>query len=51
MWRNYLKVALRSLFKQKGLTFINIFGLSIGMACFSLFLLYAINEFSYDRWA
>ncbi|GJM35667.1 MAG: ABC transporter permease [Saprospiraceae bacterium] len=50
MWRNYLKVALRSLFKQKGLTFINILGLSIGMACFSLFLLYAINEFSYDRW-
>src|SRR6478609_5395058 len=49
MLKNYFKIALRNLQQQKTLTFINISGLSIGMACFSLFLLYAVNEFSYDR--
>jgi putative ABC transport system permease protein len=48
MIKNYLKIAFRSLLKQKGLAFINVFGLSIGLACFSLFLLYAVNEFSFD---
>ena len=49
MIKHYLKIAFRNLVKQKGLAFINIAGLSIGLACFSLFLLYAINEFSFDR--
>lgn len=49
MIKNYFKVAIRNLFKQKGLSLINILGLSIGLACFSLFLLYAINELTYDR--
>lgn len=49
MIRHYLKIALRSLSRQKGLAFINIIGLSLGVACFLLFLLYAVNEFSYDR--
>jgi putative ABC transport system permease protein len=31
------------------LAFINIFGLSVGIACFSLFLLYAVNELTYDQ--
>ncbi|MFC0518725.1 ABC transporter permease [Mucilaginibacter angelicae] len=48
MIRNYLKIAFRTLAKQKTLSFINIFGLSVGIACFSLFMLYAINEFSFD---
>lgn len=48
MLKNYFKIALRSLTKQKQLAFINIFGLSVGIACFSLFMLYAINEFSFD---
>ncbi len=48
MFRNYLKIALRTLAKQKALSFINIFGLSVGIACFSLLMLYAINEFSFD---
>lgn len=49
MFQNYIKIALRNLLKQKGLTFINVLGLSIGLACFSLFMLYAVNEFSFDR--
>lgn len=49
MLRHYFKIAWRNLVKQKGLAFINIAGLSIGLACFILFLLYAVHEFSYDR--
>lgn len=49
MIRHYIKIAFRNLARQKALAFINIAGLSIGLACFSLFLLYAVNEFSYDR--
>src|SRR4029078_10680847 len=49
MLKHYFKIALRNLSRQKGLAFINILGLSIGLACFSLFLLYAVNEFNFDR--
>src|SRR5687768_4050494 len=49
MLKHYLKIALRNLARQKVLAGINIFGLSIGIACFSLFLLYTVYEFSYDR--
>ena len=49
MLEHYFKIALRSLGKQKVLTFINISGLTIGLACFILFLLYAVNEFNFDR--
>ena len=46
---NYIKTALRNIRGQKALAGINILGLSIGLACFSLFQLYVIHEFSYDR--
>jgi putative ABC transport system permease protein len=49
MVKIYFKIAIRNLAKQKTLAFINIFGLSVGLACFSLFMLYAVNEFSFDR--
>jgi putative ABC transport system permease protein len=49
MIKHYFKIALRNLGRQKVLSFINVFGLSVGLACFSLFLLYAVNEFSFDR--
>ncbi|THU34847.1 FtsX-like permease family protein [Niastella caeni] len=49
MIKHYIKIAFRNLAQQKVLTGINISGLSIGIACFSLFLLYAVHEFSYDR--
>ena len=49
MFFNHLKVAIRTIWRQKGLSVINFLGLSIGIACFSLFLLYAVNEFSFNR--
>jgi len=49
MIKHYFKIALRNLGRQKVLSFINISGLSIGLACFALFLLYSVNEFSFDR--
>src|SRR6186713_880420 len=50
MLKHYVRIAIRNLARLKVLTFINVFGLSVGLACCSLFLLYAVNEFSYDRW-
>jgi len=49
MLKHYFKTAIRNLAKQKVLAGINILGLSIGLACFILFLLYAVNEFTFDR--
>src|SRR5688572_13341662 len=49
MIKHHFKIALRSLRRQKVLSFINVLGLSLGLACFILFLLYSVNEFSYDR--
>ena len=46
---SYLKIAVRNLMKQKGLAFINVFGLSVGLAAFVLFMIYALNEFSFDK--
>ncbi|MBN2246373.1 MAG: ABC transporter permease [Candidatus Aminicenantes bacterium] len=48
MIKNYLKTAVRNLFKHKGYTFINILGLAIGMAACLLILLYVRHELSYD---
>jgi len=46
---NYLKIAIRNLKKNKGYSFINIFGLTIGIACCVIILLYIRNELSYDK--
>src|ERR1700722_8648868 len=48
MLKNYLIVAWRNLARQKGLSFISIFGLALGIACFSVLVLYAMNEFGFD---
>src|SRR5215475_14077894 len=50
MLRNYFKVALRGLLKNKVFSFINIFGLSIGILCCMLIVLYLHDELSYDSY-
>lgn len=49
MIKNYFKTAFRNLSRQKTLAFINVFGLSFGIAFFILLLLYSVNELSFDR--
>ncbi len=50
MIRNLLKHSLRSLKKQKGYVAINIFGLSIGIACSLIIALFVFHELSYDQY-
>src|SRR6188474_3352594 len=49
MLRNYLKIAWRNLAKNKVFSFINIFGLSVGLTCCILISLYIYHEISYDK--
>jgi putative ABC transport system permease protein len=49
MFKNYLKIVLRSMKKYKGYSFINIGGLAVGLACFILISLWINFEISYDR--
>lgn len=49
MVKTYFKIALRNLAKHKVNTFINVIGLSIGMACCLLIVLYVTDELSFDR--
>ncbi len=50
MISNFFKIAWRNLVKHKTFSFINIFGLAIGLACFLLIALYVVDELSYDRY-
>ncbi len=50
MYKNYLKVAFRNLWKNKTFSFVNLVGLAIGLACFLLIALYVTDELSYDRY-
>jgi putative ABC transport system permease protein len=49
MFKNYFIVAWRNLSRNKIYSFINIAGLSIGLACAMLIILYVKDEVSYDR--
>ena len=49
MLKNYFKVAVRNLLRNKGFSIINISGLAIGMASAILILLWIQDEMSYDR--
>jgi hypothetical protein len=47
MFRNYFKTTFRSLWRNKGYSFLNIFGLAIGIACLLIFLVIQF-ETSFD---
>src|SRR6476659_285351 len=50
MLRNYLKIAIRNLWKNKTFSFINIAGLATGLGCFLLIALYVLDELSFDKY-
>jgi putative ABC transport system permease protein len=49
MFRNYLTTAWRNLIRHGLYSFLNVFGLALGMAVSILILLYVAHELSYDR--
>ena len=49
MFRNYFKIAIRNLVKHKAYSFINIFGLALGISVCILILLFVKDELSYDK--
>ncbi|MEO8568379.1 MAG: ABC transporter permease, partial [Ginsengibacter sp.] len=48
--KNYFKIAWRNLAKYKFISFINLFGLTVGLTCCLLITTYVLNELSYDRY-
>ena len=50
MIKNYFKIAWRNLSRNKAFSFINIFGLAIGLATCLLITLFVTDELSYDRY-
>jgi len=48
MIKNYLKTAFRSLVKNRSYSFLNIFGLAIGIACAALIFLWVESERTYN---
>ncbi|HBX66358.1 MAG TPA: hypothetical protein DEG32_09430, partial [Balneolaceae bacterium] len=49
MFKNYFKIALRNLFKNRLYSVINILGLSVGLGCVMLITVYVMHELSYDK--
>ena len=49
MIRNYLKIAWRTMMRNKGYSFINIFGLTLGITCAALLVLYIQDEMTFDQ--
>ena len=49
MFKNYLKIAWRNLWRNKSFSFINILGLTIGITCTILILLWVQDELNYDK--
>lgn len=50
MLKNYFKIAWRNLMKYKFISFINLFGLTVGLTCCLLITAYILNELSYDKY-
>ncbi len=49
MMKNHLKIALRNMQRHRGFAFINIFGLSVGMACCLMIFLFVRDELSFEK--
>jgi len=49
MFRNYIKIAFRTIWKHRGYSLINVIGLAVGLACALFILLWVQDELSYDR--
>jgi len=49
MIKNFFKITFRNIYRNKVYSFINIAGLSIGIACFMLIALFVKDELSFDR--
>jgi putative ABC transport system permease protein len=49
MFKSYFKVAIRNLGRNKAFSFINVFGLSVGLTTCILIMLYIFSELGYDR--
>jgi len=49
MIKNYFKIAIRSLFKNRTYSLINVLGLTFGLTCFMLIGLYLFDELTFDR--
>lgn len=50
MIKNYFKIAIRNLWKNKVFSAINIVGLATGLCCFLLITIYVLDELNYDRY-
>ena len=50
MLKNYFITSVRSLMRNKGFSMINIIGLAVGLATFSLISLYVYHQLSFDRY-
>src|ERR1700704_2578013 len=50
MLKNYFKIAWRSLMKNRIFSFVNIAGLSVGLACCMLIVSYLYNELACDSY-
>jgi putative ABC transport system permease protein len=49
VFKNYILIAIRNLWKRKLFSLINVIGLSVGIACFFLIAANLMDEFSYDN--
>ena len=49
MFENYMRTGVRSMLKNKAFTFINVFGLAIGIACCVLLALFIQDELSFEK--
>lgn len=48
MLKNYFKIALRNLSRHKGFSLINVLGLTIGLSCCFMIMVFVRHELSYD---